>query len=291
MSSLGKILSSSLASLVLLSAAILACPLPATARNTARPQPAGPVAETPGTPLPEILLVYENRPNPPRLLGEGTAIDWKKPGLTLELFRMVEEPARVRFRFKRVPWKRGLYLVENGLADGIFHSSFKEDRLRYGAYPMTADGRPDPSRSIFTQSYVLYVLEGSGLTWDGHALGNRRMALGVTAGYSVIGKLSRMKIPFEEAKTQKISLGKLLGGRIDAFVGLENMVDHLLVDDPARYAPVKKLKPPFRTSPYYLMFSKSFAARSPELAERVWSAIAAVRESPTFKARELYYAR
>ena len=83
---------------------------------------AEPPKEFPGQPT--LRLAYETTPNPPRHLGEGTAIDWNRPGLTLELLKRVGERLKVNLSFKRVPWMRGLLMLENGEIDGIFHASY-----------------------------------------------------------------------------------------------------------------------------------------------------------------------
>src|SRR3546814_8162765 len=98
------------------------------------------------------LVVYEITPNPPRHLGVGTAIDWERPGLTLDLIKGVGERLRINLAFERMPWKRGLLLIETGDADAIFHTSYLAGREAVGAFPKTADGRPDASRALFSQS-------------------------------------------------------------------------------------------------------------------------------------------
>ena len=97
---------------------------------------------------PIFRIVYMSKENLPRILGDGTSIDWSKPGLTLELLKMVEKQVNVQFQFKRMPWKRCLYMVENGLADAAFHASYKLDRAKYGAYPFR-DGKLDSTRGIY----------------------------------------------------------------------------------------------------------------------------------------------
>src|SRR3546814_2132805 len=103
-------------------------------------------------------------------LGVGTAIDWERPGLTLDLIKGVGERLRINLAFERMPWKRGLLLSETGDADAIFHTSYLAGREAVGAFPKTADGRPDASRALFSQSYVLFAPAGSPVAWDGTAI-------------------------------------------------------------------------------------------------------------------------
>ena len=101
----------------------------------------------------DFRIVYINKENPPRIMGSGTSIDRAKPGITVELLKMVAESVGVPFEFKRMPWKRCLYAVEHGMADAAFHASYKPSRAEFGVYPIR-DGQLDSSRGIYTNAYV-----------------------------------------------------------------------------------------------------------------------------------------
>ncbi|MEX0757986.1 MAG: transporter substrate-binding domain-containing protein, partial [Tistlia sp.] len=231
-----------------------------------------------------LRLVYEVTANPPRHLGAGTRIDWARPGLTLELLRLVGARLDIDFQFQRVPWKRGLFLVEQGLADGIFHTSHLPEREALLAYPRRADGTLDESRAIFVQSYLLYVRKGSPLRWDGTAFENLDGPVGAISSYSVVQDLRRMGVPVEEERSLTINLRKLLEGRIAASAELEGMGDAAIAAHPAFAGAIEKLQPPLRSKPYYLTFGRAFRDAEPELAERVWDAIAAEKAGPAFAA-------
>src|SRR5690606_24666365 len=180
--------------------ATLAVPLAAAAQ---------PPAEYPGRPT--LRVVYETTPNPPRHLGVGTAIDWERPGLTLELIRDVGERLRLNLAFDRVPWKRGLLLIETGDADAIFHTSYVAGREAVGAFPKTADGQPDASRALFSQSYVLFAPAGSPVAWDGRAItGLAGRPVGATAGYAVVEHLRAHGVPVEAVRLPRLNLAKLI---------------------------------------------------------------------------------
>lgn len=231
-----------------------------------------------------VRLVYEVTPNPPRHLGAGTEIDWRKPGLTLELLRLVGARLDVDFRFQRVPWKRGLFLVEQGLADGLFHTSYLPEREALLAYPRRPDGTVDAARAIFEQSYMIYVRKGSPLRWDGLAFENLEGPVGVIASYSVASDLRRMGVTVSEERSLMINLRKLLEGRIAAAAELQSMTDPVIAGHPVFAGRIEKLLPPFISKPYFLTFGHDFQRRAPELAERIWDAIAAVNASPAFAA-------
>lgn len=229
-----------------------------------------------------VRIVYDVFENPPLICGNGTAIDPAKPGLAIELLRMASAQADIPITLSRTPWQRGLYLIQSGEADAIFASSYVEDRLRYGVYPMK-DGHPDASRKLFDQSYRLYVRAGSDVRWDGKTLTNLHGPVGATTGYAVVPVLRAMGVTVEEEPSHINNLRKLVAGRIAAYAELDTHIPPLLWEHPNEFGGIVELSPPILTKPYYLMFSKIFYARAPEIAERIWNAIAAVNESPAYQ--------
>ncbi len=235
---------------------------------------------------PTVTFAFETRANPPRYLGEGTAINWDRPGLTLDLLKAVGKRLRINIGFRRLPWKRGLYLVETDEVDGIFHASYKPEREAIGVYPKTPDGQVDDARAIFFQSYALHVLRGSSVTWDGQTIdGLGGAAVGATAGYSIVGDLEKAGIRVETGKVQEVNLNKLVAGRIAAYAELENMAAAAIQRNPGAYGDVVKLEPPLQTKAYFLLLSKGLVARDPDLAEAIWDTIAVVNADPGFQIR------
>ena len=229
-----------------------------------------------------VRIVFDVFENPPLIDGNGTEIDPVKPGLAIELLRMASERANIAIELSRTPWERGLYLIQTGQADAIFASSFVQDRLRYGVYPMQ-DNHPDTRRKLFDQSYRLYIRTGSGVGWDGKTLTNLHAPVGATTGYAVVPVLHAMGIEVVEEPSHLANLRKLVAGRIDAYAELDTHVRPLLQNNRAEFGGIIELSPPVLTKPYYVMFSKIFYARAPEVAERIWDAIAFVNESAAYE--------
>ena len=234
-----------------------------------------------------VRVSYETKANPPRYLGEGIAIDPQRPGLTVELLRLIEPRVGARFEFQRVPWARSMYLLETNQVDAVFHGSYVEERARIAAYPMR-DGKPDASRAVFVQSYYLYTRRGSRLAWDGKRL-VADGPIGTTRGYSVARRLQELGARVEEENDPPSSMRKVLAGRLEAYAELENMASAVLSRHPAEMRGIVKLQPALRTEPYYLLLSKGFQARDPALAERIWSAIGDAVRSPEYRQLERKY--
>jgi polar amino acid transport system substrate-binding protein len=229
-----------------------------------------------------VRILFDVFENPPLIDGNGTTIDPVKPGLTIELLRMAGERANIPIELSRTPWRRGLYLIETGQADAIFASSYLKERLRYGVYPLKG-GRPDTRRKLFEQSYRLYVRAGSGVGWHGKTLTNLHAPVGATPGYAVVPVLRALGVEVAEEPDHIANLRKLVAGRIDAYAELDTHVRPLLRSNPAAFSGITELSPPILTKPYYLMFSKLFYGRAPNVAERIWDAIALVNESAAYQ--------
>jgi len=145
------------------------------------------------------------------------------------------------------------------------------------------DGHPDTHRKLFDQSYRLYVRAGSGIGWDGATLTHVQGPVGATPGYAVVPVLRAMGVQVAEEPNHLANLRKLVAGRIAAYAELDTHVRPLLRSDATQFGNIVELSPPVLTKPYYLMFSKVFYARLPDVAERIWDAIALVNESVAYQ--------
>lgn len=238
-------------------------------------------AETHSKPITKsITLAYEPVHNPPRALGRGTAINWEKPGLTLELLNIVGDRLGIEFIYKRLPWKRGLYLLKKNEIDGVFHASYKREREGYGVYP-NKDGVVDVHRSIFYQSYVLYTRKGTVLKYNGDS--TIRGRVGAISDYSIASELKSKGQEVEEAINQSANFNKLVKGQIVAFATLENMADDFIFRNSDKYTNIVKVHPALKSKAYYLLLSKGFVTQHPELSEEIWDTIADVKGSQEFK--------
>jgi polar amino acid transport system substrate-binding protein len=92
-----------------------------------------------------------------------------------------------------------------------------------------------------------------------------------------------MDVPVEEEPSHIANLRKLVAGRLDAYAELESQIRPILRSNEAEFGGIYELSPPVLTKPYYLMFSKVFYSKTPEIAERIWDAIAAVSQSPAWQ--------
>jgi polar amino acid transport system substrate-binding protein len=214
--------------------------------------------------------------------GSGVPIDWSKPGITVELLKMVENRVGIQFQFDRAPWKRCLYMVEHGLADATFHASYKPARAEFGVYPTRNEGL-DPTRAIYKNAYVFYALKGSGVRWDGKALSNVSRPVGTQLSFAIADDLRKMGYNVAEEGSVAANLDKLAAGRISVYADLESIVDNTLRNNKSPYTMIEKLQPPLKEKMYYLLISKPFAKKHSKLTERIWDAIRDVQQTNAYK--------
>lgn len=210
-------------------------------------------------------------------------------GLSFELLDQVAVREKISFRYTGLPWKRCLHELKAGRYAGAIGSSFKPERVEFGVYPGIHSGGtlPDARQRLNIERYVVVRRKDSPVDWDGRAFHRLDKPAGAPLGYSAVGDLRAAGVPVDDgAQTAADVLQKLLAGRVDAAVLQQGEVVALLAGDTKLRERVEVLARPFAEKPYYLMLSYSLLQSDPDLAERVWSAIARERERPPYRDRE-----
>ncbi|SCA55436.1 putative ABC-type amino acid transport/signal transduction system, periplasmic component/domain [Candidatus Terasakiella magnetica] len=235
-----------------------------------------------------IHIAFEDVANPPRIMNSIRNSHSKLPGLTLELLSLIEKKLNVEFEFTRTPWARCKVLLKSNIADGIFHASYKKEREKFGVYPKL-NGRIDASRSVFFRNYAVYVRSDSEAYIEDGQLKNVDGTVSAKIGYSVISDLEKNGLEVDSVKKISNGLDMVSVGRVSAFVDLEEMTDAYIAQNNSKYPNLKKMKIPYRTKAYYLIFSKEFYAKNKKLTEQIWDALAEISSSAEFiKIRHKY---
>ncbi|UTH76413.1 ABC transporter substrate-binding protein [Chromobacterium sp. IIBBL 290-4] len=225
-------------------------------------------------PAAALIVGIGDQAFPPYKLGNQT-LDPSRPGLSVELTRLAVQSCGLKAEFRLLPGARLLKELEIGNLDAVMMLSYTPERARFAVYPLR-NGLPDEARRLATLSYVLYALKGSPLAWDGHHLSNQKRAIGTNAGWSINLDLQRMGIPAEAANSVEQNFDKLLSRHIDGYAVHESLGDAYLASHPA--LPARKLSPPISTKPYFLPFSRHYAAAQPSQMECVWHAVSVKRD-------------
>lgn len=221
-----------------------------------------------------LRITYADIESFPYHLGEGQAVP-EKPGVAIEVMQRVGGKLGLAVEFHRLPGKRVFEELKNGSFEAALMYSYRDDRLQYGAYPMK-DGKPDHDRRMTTLTYSLYHPAGKAVMWDGKAFGNPKVVVGANTTWSIVGDLKALGVTVEEARTTEQNIKKLLMGRIDAYASQDIVVDSYLQQSGT--SGVDKLSPPLSSKDYFLMLSNQFVQAQPDLAEKIWNEVAAVRD-------------
>ena len=238
----------------------------------------------------ELVLATDDTPGPPYIIGGGTSLNMQKPGLEIELYNLVARRLDLQITFKRLSWIRCLKLIESGHVDGIFPASFKPERLNIGVYPMK-NGKPDTDRKTRDNAYYLYKLKSSPLSWDGRRINNLDGFIGVPVGWAIAGDLKAMGIMVSDIRLPATSMDMLLHNRFAGLALLESVADTYLKEKPEAYQSIVKLSPPLKSKAYYLMLSRQFVSRQPELAEKIWNAIAEMLKTDEYRKIAVTYSK
>ncbi len=235
-----------------------------------------------------IRVGFIDKANSPFVLDPEN-LDTAQPGITLELLRRVQQRTGVSLDFTPMPWARCLRMLEDGELDAVFHASFDPARQKFGVYPL-GDGAADPKRRLITQTYYIYKLKDSPLSWDGIRFSGLDAPLGVVIDFSIKKNLLRLGLEVEEAPDTLTNLRKLKAGRIAAIVNYASQTDSVLARHSAEFADVVKLEPPFKEKIKYLIFSHAFYRENTELAQRIWDELAQIHDSGEYAGIEAAYA-
>jgi polar amino acid transport system substrate-binding protein len=236
-------------------------------------------------------LVFENQPYAGYILGNGSAIPDNRPGLFVELITMTAERLGINLSFERMPWKRCLYTVRSGLADGVFPVSHSSEHSRFLVFPPQSENQSDTDSALFKRPHSFFTLRQSRIRWDGmelRNLGNTPVATGT--GYGFIRGLDDMGIRHVEFPSQKDCFEKLQQGLVGAVAALDDMGQSVLAEHPEKFRNVVKLSPPIGSRHYHLAFSRSFSRKNPDLVQRFWKTMCALAHSREFSAKRKAYA-
>ncbi len=228
-----------------------------------------------------LIWVTDDTPGDPYIIGGGTTFNADLPGIEIEIYREVAKQLNLDIKFKRMPWKRCLKLIEYNQVQGVFPASFKEKRMKIGVYPMK-DGRVDITRKTRNNAYYLYKMKSTPISFTGGAFKNVNGMIGAPLGWAIVDDLKKLQVEVKELPIHENSLDILVRKGINGFVCLETVFDGYIKRNSTKYYDIVKVSPPISEKPYYLIQSHAFVDANPELARKIWDTIIAIKESEAF---------
>ncbi len=226
----------------------------------------------------EVTLAYGEYPFAPYQMGKGPR-PANPPGLAVELVMQSAAQLGIDVKLRRMPVKRILHLLENGLLDGAIGYSYTPDRAEFLMYPRTITGVADESKQLYTLEYYLFsrpdfVPQGLG----NGLVGLAQYRLGVAGGSSIAQVLDAQGIRYEAARTPEQDLAKLLSRRLDLVLG-PNEPTSQLINSLGWKQQIRRFGEPLLAREYYLVFNNSFCREHGSLCERWWHEIQQRRDA------------
>lgn len=229
---------------------------------------------------PKMVVSYVVKHSPPWYLNKGDTVDLTHPGVTPEILCEAAQKAGINITFVRKPWKRGLVEMKSGHVDATFHASYKKEREVFGVYPKNA-GKPDASRSINNQRYIFFYSPENPIDWDGKTFRSQHgKPVGVSVGYAVIDDLKKLGIPYTEIRGADNGLSMVDKGRLSAMAEIENLGLQAIRDTRKLGLSIVAHPIPIRDKPYYLLISRTFYNKYPDLSEKLWNVIGEIAHGP-----------
>jgi len=225
----------------------------------------------------ELTFAFQNTINYPYQTENNNNINWNKPGILLEMLKLVEKKINIKIHFKRFPWKRALFELKEGNVDGLFEASFKKKRLEFGLYPLK-NGKVDEQRRTNYNSYYLYKRKKSKLSWNGIFFKYASKGICAEREYSIVDDLRKKGVIVLELSETTKCLLLLNSNKVDGVAALQLAGDTIIKKN-KNMSNIVKVKPSLSTKAYYLMLSHQFVKKHPKIAEIIWDTIAEVRES------------
>ncbi len=231
----------------------------------------------------DFRVTYIDRDATPYITGEGVEVP-PRPGAAVDLVRRVATELGANVRFERRPAKRVMAALHAGEADALLGRIYTPEMGRELAFPLRADGQPDPAGGLGVLSYRFYRLPGAEITWDGRRLGSAipRPVIGLNASAAIAALLQRLGAEPVEAYSSPQLFGMLMARRFQAVAVLEVIGD--------RYAALKleRLDPPLASFDFYLPVTKAFQAAQPDFVARLWRRLGESRDAVYAELLPLY---
>lgn len=234
------------------------------------------------TPAPSaIKLCYEDVSVFPWITGDET-------GLVFTELKQIEKKLNIKFTYIRLPWKRCQFEGQSGNVDGLIAASFTKERTNWGVYPTDEAGELNRQLRFHTDSFYVYTRKDSAIKFRNgkfENLGNNQ--IGVQLGYSVGTHLKDAGYAIHSSFSTAYDLLKELDySALEVAVLQDHESTKILNENPKFKKHVVRLTPPYKVADQYLLFSKIFFNKYPEVSKAIWNAIPEARKSEQYSKQE-----
>ncbi|UZP68954.1 transporter substrate-binding domain-containing protein [Desulfovibrio mangrovi] len=191
-------------------------------------------------------------------------------GLAVEIVEAALDSMGVTYEFKVLPWARGLYMVEQGVVDGVFNLYLTPRREQFFDYC---------SEVLFNERIFLFSRAGTNIGWNGDFASLKGKRIGVALGFSYGPRVGVAMAAGELASIEFYSMMEcveaLLSGKVDAVLSTYE-VGYALGEAAGAPEGLVALDPMVESVPSYVAFSKMRKLK--HVRDRLDSTLKAMRD-------------
>ena len=226
----------------------------------------------------QISFCYEEQQLPPWFMGESAEIPATAPGIFIDMLYLLDKRIpEINISLHRVPWKRCLNELKTAESDMVV-ASYQKERESFAAYPMVQN-QPNPNMAISRAESCLFTSKNSELNWNGEQFTNvNEHPIAVPQGYSAVALLKEFDLPLVFTNSSFAAMELLRKNRVEGTVTFCAVGKNYINSQPSELDIVAR-HPSLRQRHGYLVFSKIFRAKHPELSQQIWRTAAAIRDS------------
>lgn len=228
-------------------------------------------------PLPTVRLCYEQYPQSPYSLGVSQ-VPQENPGLIIDLVNQALQQAGLSADFYRSSWNRCIDDLRTGQTDGLFSMIWTPQRDPWAVFPKLPTDQVDPQKRLWSGVYRIYVRRDGQVSWDGEQFKGLNFGIGAPLGYLSYKRLSELNALSPLNVLHEEGLQLVAARRIDGYV-MDPVVAAGLLKELQLEQEVVGLEIPLLEHPWYLVFSPEYYRDHSDSAERIWAALANVRET------------
>lgn len=216
----------------------------------------------------------DNRNVPPFIYVKGL-------GVAQYLLLKTAENLQLPVHLNYAPQPRCLHDLEQGLYDAVLTVSPNALVDDFVSFPRRPDGQIDTAKAYGRIRIMAFRLKGNPASWDGKQFSHLHQPVLYEKGVPVLQSLmSTLAVPSKASAwtpTEMIAMLRLQ--RADIALGLEPAVLYALrTADPDHQFEI--IEPPIYEASAFLGISKSFHAKNPALAERIWDELLRIQQTP-----------
>lgn len=236
----------------------------------------------------QLSFCFELQPSQPYIY-----IDKSKPekltGILFDLIKATSIETGIDIKLYQKPWKRCIYDVSSGYADGILAAIWQPEREEWGLFPKTEEGIVAKEYRLWTGNYLIFTNKSTPVKWDGQRISGVTTGIAAPLGYVV----------FKQLKQQGLLAPNVYGASKGFQLVAQNRVNAYIIEDFTGRHIIKKLQLsnhvipltiPYLQADWHLVLSKKSEKITNKNSQLIWQSLAKVRKRDEAILREKYAA-